>query len=227
MVEKHVQPNQIGVMGLSLGTAVSSGLVASLAQQGMQLALISLDSTEPSFDTLGVSPRALLLVAPFSSIPKLIETFKLFAVIPILGPFRSMPWLISFFLKSLHTQFDTLALINDIKCPILIVHSSDDITIPIAHSQRLVTALLEPELIKASLEHSGGAVQEPDQLKERERVREELVQVEPLGRWGVVRRFNRNGAGRVVYAEAVTGGHNAIGCAEATVSLVREVMLLN
>lgn len=57
-VDKGVEAGNIAIMGQSLGTGVSAGLAARLAAEG-------------------ITPRALVLVAPFSSIPTLLETYRL------------------------------------------------------------------------------------------------------------------------------------------------------
>lgn len=86
-------PSRITVMGQSLGTGVSAGLVGRLAQEG-------------------ISPKSLILVAPFSSIGALLETYKLFNWLPVLSPLRAVPWLMTQFHRFLWTKFDTKGIIQ-------------------------------------------------------------------------------------------------------------------
>lgn len=80
-------------MGQSLGTGVSTGLVSTLTSEG-------------------IIARALILVAPFSSIPDLLSTYKLGSVLPILAPIKSIPGAMGLFLSVLKTRFDTQSLIQ-------------------------------------------------------------------------------------------------------------------
>lgn len=190
-------------------------------------------SREVSFDRhfeTGTSIRALVLIAPFSSIPSLIETYRLGGVFPILAPFASMHFLVKQFLRVLRTKFDTLASIKAVTCPILIIHAVNDPTIPSLHSHSIFKQLLSPLLPPSPLESSRDikkllamtAEEKKDAFatrQERERLSKELVVEEQVGGWGTVRRFDR-----VVFGEAVLGGHNDIGSTEHTVRLIREIM---
>ena len=80
-------------MGQSLGTGVSAGLVGRLADEG-------------------IIPKGLVLVAPFSSIGTLLETYKLFNLVPVLKPLKIAPWLMSQFHRFLWTKFDTKSVIQ-------------------------------------------------------------------------------------------------------------------
>lgn len=66
-LEKRVRPEQIAIMGQSLGTGVSAGLAGRLARED-------------------IHPRAVVLVAPFSSIASLLETYKLGKHVSDRGP---------------------------------------------------------------------------------------------------------------------------------------------
>jgi abhydrolase domain-containing protein 12 len=102
-------------MGQSLGTGVASALVASLAAEGTSHFLFALFVTVNTHRTLHhaeIIPRALVLVAPFSSISSLLETYKLFNHIPLLGPFKRFPWLVQTFLKVVRTKFETKSIIR-------------------------------------------------------------------------------------------------------------------
>ncbi|KAI5475136.1 sulfur metabolite repression control protein [Pseudohyphozyma bogoriensis] len=179
--DKGVPSERLAVMAQSLGTGVASSLVSRLAAEG-------------------VTPRALILVAPFSSIASLLTSYKLFNHIPILGPFKAFPPILNFFFKAVKTKFDTRSVIRNVKSPILILHALNDPTIHYQQSQFLHQHLLEPHLSTAT------------------------VYEQQAGGWGVISRFDRKDSGMVIHAEAVRGGHNEIGTSEMTLRLIEEVM---
>ena len=88
--ERGVPAERIAIMGQSLGTGVSAGLAGRLAKEGESLfagggggAFIygtqgrARPSLTLSAGPTGMTPRAVILVAPFSSIAALLETYKL------------------------------------------------------------------------------------------------------------------------------------------------------
>jgi hypothetical protein len=116
---KGALPSSVGIMGQSLGTGVATALAASLASEGSSILHLP-EVLVLIQDVLGTIPRALILVAPFSSIPSLLETYKLAGFIPVLAPFRPIPGVLNAFLNLvLKTKFDTLSLIqvSSTPCP--------------------------------------------------------------------------------------------------------------
>ncbi|SCV74905.1 BQ2448_7934 [Microbotryum intermedium] len=210
---KGVPMGRISVMGQSLGTGVSSGLVARLAKQG-------------------IHPHALILVAPFSSVSDLLSTYRLGNFIPILSPLNSLPFLMTTFLRLLKTKFDTSKVIAEIRCPILILHARDDPVIPFSHSRTLANLLLAP-LVKKFDSDSNTFSQTAEALARKldsedgfKRLEQDgLVKIERWGAWGTVVRFERGeGLGRVVWAESEMGQHNDISYSEPSLFLQREMM---
>ncbi|TNY24338.1 Alpha/Beta hydrolase protein [Rhodotorula diobovata] len=194
-VDKGVEAGNIAIMGQSLGTGVSAGLAARLAAEG-------------------ITPRALVLVAPFSSIPTLLETYRLGNFIPLLSPLRRIPWLLDALLQLLKTRFNTKDIIDKVSCPILILHAQNDPVIPFSHSRALAEHLLGPLLAPHA--------HEEDKAEEAKR---RLVRETKAGGWGVVSRFEREeGRGEVVWAEALKGAHNEIGTSEYSIELIKEVI---
>ncbi|KAK4698839.1 hypothetical protein P7C70_g7430, partial [Phenoliferia sp. Uapishka_3] len=202
-LEKGVEPGNIAVMGQSLGTGVSAGLCAELGDEG-------------------ITPRSMILVAPFSSLPSLLETYKLGNLIPVLAPFRTFPWLLKTVLRVLNTRFDTRAIIHKIKCSILILHAQNDPVIPHSHSSTLFSHLLS--LHPSSPPSSPSDLSPSDTSTSKESL--SLVQTLQAGQWGTIQRFKREeeGAGDVVWAEAVKGAHNEIGTGEMSVRLIRDAV---
>lgn len=137
LVGKGVRAENITVMGQSLGTGVSSALVAQLAKEQ-------------------TSPNALILVAPFSSIFNLLSTYRLANLFPLLGPLRHVTSVMSFFRPYLSTKFDTSAVIGEITCPILILHAQDDNVIAHTHSKTLAGLLDHAHATEAGFEEYGG-----------------------------------------------------------------------
>ncbi|QRV92717.1 alpha/beta hydrolase family protein [Ceratobasidium sp. AG-Ba] len=82
LIRKGARPEDITVLGESLGTGVSTGLVAGLEKEG-------------------VSPRSMVLLAPYSSITKLLETYNVGGNFPILRPLQSFPFLFNYIVRSL------------------------------------------------------------------------------------------------------------------------------
>ncbi|GAA5982462.1 hypothetical protein JCM11641_006123 [Rhodosporidiobolus odoratus] len=196
--QKGVPANQIAIMGQSLGTGVSAGLAARLADEC-------------------IDPRAVILVAPFSSLASLLETYRLGNFVPILSPLRRFPWLLNTFLQLLKTKFDTKSVIERISSPILILHAQNDPVIPFSHSRTLADHLLGP-LLQAYAGHSASE----DLLTE---FKAKLVKETQAGGWGTVSRFERGeGKGEVVWAEAIRGAHNEIGTSEYSFKLIKDIV---
>ncbi|BGP25704.1 hypothetical protein JCM10295v2_004637 [Rhodotorula toruloides] len=192
-----VPASRIAVMGQSLGTGVSAGMVARLAEEG-------------------IHPRALILVAPFSSVASLLETYKLGNYIPILSPLQRFPRLLDGLLRLLRTRFDTRSVIDSICSPILILHAHNDPVIPLSHTRTLADHLLGPLLSQHA---------ESDHDEALTIARGKLVKETKAGGWGVVSRFERGeGKGEVVWAEALKGAHNEIGTSEYSVELIKSMV---
>lgn len=137
LIGKGVRPDAITVMGQSLGTGVSSALVAQLA-------------------TEGTTPNALILVAPFSSIFHLLSTYRLANLFPLLGPLRHVSSVMSLFRPYLSTEFDTARVIGSVACPVLILHAQDDDVIAHAHSRTLAELLDHARAAEVGVERLGG-----------------------------------------------------------------------
>ena len=160
----------------------------------------------------------MILVAPFSSIPRLLKTYKLGMIIPVLGPLKSFPTLVDTFLKSLYTRFDTIGVISVcslalddedeilrfrlqmIKCPILLLHAQNDATIPYTHSQDLFEHMISLESNEAK------------------------TTTQEWGNWGAVNQLDRADGGRVILGAAMSGNHNNIGSEEMSLRLMNEIM---
>jgi uncharacterized protein len=87
------------------------------------------------------TPRALILESTFTSIPDLAAEVY---------PYLPARWMAQI-------QYNNLQNIKSIKCPLLLVHSSEDDVVPFHHSQMLYQAAPEPKsLLEIRYDHSLG-----------------------------------------------------------------------
>ncbi|GHJ87431.1 hypothetical protein NliqN6_3833 [Naganishia liquefaciens] len=177
----------IVVVGHSLGTAVSSRLVGALADRG-------------------VDPKAVVLIAPFTSLPELLTTYRL-AGIPLISPLTWIPSFYDLLVKFLRDTWMSKDHLLKTKAPILIIHAKDDHDIPASHSQHLY------DLLSRNRSSSG---------------KPWLPKVTHREGWGSVAlhttqvhdgKPTRKGA--VAYFEADHGAHNRVGGGEGVIELMR------
>ncbi|WVQ70780.1 hypothetical protein IAR50_000302 [Cryptococcus sp. DSM 104548] len=180
---EHAEDKVI-LVGQSLGTGVVSGLSGLLAQEG-------------------ISPRALVLIAPFSSVTELLTSFRLFKFIPMLGPLSYIPYLQTYFQSFLRHPFNSRAALQNVTAPVLLLHAVNDDTIPYTHSSSLFDSLQAP------YNAEGEDVKMFDERRYKG--------------WGTVRSFQRGDKGQVVWWEGIHGGHNDLGWAEGTLDLIGRV----
>ncbi|KAG8712684.1 hypothetical protein FRC09_019578 [Ceratobasidium sp. 395] len=214
LIENGAKEGDVTVVGQSLGTGVSAGLVAALQGEG-------------------ISPRAMVLMAPFSSIAKLLETYNLFGRIPILRPMRSFRSVFNIMITFLRHRFNTLSIVNltvvhqSISCPITIIHAVDDWDIPILHARTLFDSLLESSHPAHSFdpdEALPGRVPNADMIRTAEMRgahRKALVAAREVDGLGTIRRFERGASkGSVVMLETTWGEHNGIRDIEGVVDSI-------
>lgn len=109
----NIHPENILILGQSLGTAVSSAVALHYADPGNALVLAPKAEQEAT-EKQPLLPRTppttfagVVLVAPFSSIPSLLLTYRIGGIIPILAPLRPFPqigrWVTSYVVDQWHT----------------------------------------------------------------------------------------------------------------------------
>ncbi|KAK1923247.1 Alpha/Beta hydrolase protein [Papiliotrema laurentii] len=193
MVERGVPDpsTQIILAGQSLGTGVVSALAGHLASKGTY-------------------PRAIVLIAPFSSIAELLVEYRLFWVIPLLSPLKAIPWLQRLFISTITTKFNSTASLTNTQSPTLILHALDDGVIPHSHSKVLLHHL-------HAIHTTNSAVLHQPNLTET-----------TYPSWGSICAFDRGGehGGKVVRWEGLAGGHNNLGWAEGTMDLIKQIAKL-
>ncbi|KAG8887281.1 hypothetical protein FRB98_000267 [Tulasnella sp. 332] len=202
LVENGADPKDIIIFGRSLGTGVAAKLAAQITKEG-------------------ITPRGLVLTAPFSSIVKLLENTG--GYLPIFRPLLIFPYARHILDLIVQTRYETISLISDVQCPILITHAKDDGTIPPSHSNNLFLKLLDPHLplwpstsdgIFEALSRAERRAQISRTADERHTMTQEIVTTSLIGPkdapFGVVKTFNRTreeGGQRVVFLEMEKGGH--------------------
>jgi len=92
----RIPPENIVILGQSLGTAVSSAVALNFIDPSNDLIPTSNDEFSPLLNNeqqIGkpIAFAGVILVAPFSSLPSLLLTYRLGGLVPILLPLRPFP----------------------------------------------------------------------------------------------------------------------------------------
>ncbi|KAF6742569.1 Alpha/Beta hydrolase protein [Ephemerocybe angulata] len=125
LVQQGAKPQDILIIGHSLGTAVAGLLASELGRENVHF-------------------RGVVLMSPFSSIRTLLDQYYLLGCLPLFKPLAKVPLMPRVLSWSLKHGFDTLSLVPDIKSDVLIAHAEDDWDIPHTHSSALFNAFLDP-----------------------------------------------------------------------------------
>jgi len=93
-----IPPERIVILGQSLGTAVSSAVALNFADPTSELiprvdATVNSSSASKPTQHPPTTFAGIILVAPFSSLPSLMLTYRIGGLFPILLPLRPFPWL--------------------------------------------------------------------------------------------------------------------------------------
>ncbi|KAI0629835.1 alpha/beta-hydrolase [Trametes polyzona] len=208
VLEQGAKPEDVMLVGHSLGTGVTSRLATWLAREG-------------------VKPRGVALLAPFTSLASVVETYDI-GGFPLLQPLQSFALGRKLIKKLVRHEFDTLSVVKDINVPLFIAHSQNDMDIPHSHSRTLLDVLLDPHLPTSPVSFPAT----PDQIlnsedyaayteaqKQRHTARSELVRKIEVPTFGTIEEFDGS-AGKVVYVETFWGAHNDVGLQEG----VQDVM---
>ena len=123
----RVSPERIVIVGQSLGSAVATAAAEHFAVE------------------YAVEFRSLILCAAFSDVPKLMSTYTIGGLIPILSPLKPYPFLSQFFAKRIQeTWFTFERLANLVRksknVNIHLIHATNDYDIPWSHSDALFHA---------------------------------------------------------------------------------------
>lgn len=120
----HIPPERIALLGQSLGTAVTVAVAERLL-------------LERQIEFAGI-----VLVAGFSDIPKLMLSYRLGGIIPILSPMKPYPILQSFFAERIQETWQTSRRLANLvrvskNVELILIHSRNDFDIPWNHSDAL------------------------------------------------------------------------------------------
>ncbi|KAJ3111268.1 hypothetical protein HDU96_005827 [Phlyctochytrium bullatum] len=132
LISKGVEPSNIIILGHSLGTGVATRLARDLSDENAAAART--DNAKPNL------PRALILQAPYASIPDVAFEFRTFQVLPILKPVDSFPALKKLLRAKILDRFDSLHHVPHLGCPLLLIHGVRDREIPHHHARWLFGA---------------------------------------------------------------------------------------
>ncbi|EPQ54662.1 alpha/beta-hydrolase [Gloeophyllum trabeum ATCC 11539] len=210
--ERGARAEDVLVVGHSLGTGVAARFVRELEEAGGRV-------------------KGMVLLAPFLSIGKLVDTYHVLGFIPLMKPLRNIPYAANLVLNFLTHHFDTSSVIADIKSPILLAHAEDDWDIPCAHSDQLFSSILEPllprlpDLPKSAPEISQLTKDDwSDYLSAqsmRKGLRGQMVTETGVPNLGTIQELRRgNGDGKVVYVKPNWGGHDRVGLMEGVQDII-------
>ncbi|EJD50369.1 alpha/beta-hydrolase [Auricularia subglabra TFB-10046 SS5] len=210
LVQRGARPQDIVLMGQSLGTGVVAGLAAQLADEG-------------------VNPRGVVMVASFQSFPLMLEEYQMFGFLPLLAPLKAIPFITKLLFMFLETHFDTATALPRVRAPITLVHALDDSDIPHTQSIALFNRLLESRLtpIPAELSPALGIGLSSEQVRQLHRLAEtrkserKSVVYEYDAVFASVQRFERTAnRGNVSLLLPVSGRHNEVLLSEGVVDFV-------
>ncbi|KAF9465977.1 Alpha/Beta hydrolase protein [Collybia nuda] len=192
LIESGARPEDILIVGHSLGTAIAGLLSAELGNEG-------------------ISPRGLVLMSAFSSVRTLMDEYYLFGCLPLLKPLAMIPLAPRLLNWSLVHKFDTLTLVPAIKSSVLIAHAENDWDIQHSHSSTLFNTFLDPHLPELPelpqnptlLNHSDWSAQ----LAARNAKRAELVSSIDIHNFGAWNEFTAGGR-MVAMLKTKKGSHD-------------------
>ncbi|KAG0691482.1 Alpha/Beta hydrolase protein [Suillus ampliporus] len=205
LIAQGALPQDVLIVGHSLGTAVASRLSVSLSKDGVKF-------------------RGTVLMSPFSSLYTLLDTYHIFGLFPVMLPINMIPRAAS--KCFLIHEFDTLSVISKVKVPLLILHAEDGWDISHTHSDALFDALLEPYLPPV---YSLPASQESwskqqwneyhTQLVTWRETHKSLLARTVIPNFGLMDQFEGFGE-RIVLLKTFTGSHNEIGTLEGVQDVI-------
>lgn len=244
LIAQGASPQDVLIVGHSLGTAVASRLSVGLSEDGVKF-------------------RGTVLMSPFSSLYTLVDTYNIFGVFPVMLPINMIPRaagksgkytqtptypdlvrLEGIYKSFLVHKFDTLSVISvckscswdiytspisiqKLKVPILILHAEDDWDISHTHSDALFDALLEPYLppvYSPPVSQESWTTQQwgeyHAQLVTRREARESLLTRTVIPNFGSMDQFDGFGE-RITLLKTSTGSHNEVGTLEGVQDVIR------
>lgn len=199
-------PSRTVLLGQSLGTAVTAASALYMADPSNP----TLPSTLPKHDSLKLSPEAyasIILIAPFTNLPKLLQTYKIAGIVPILRPLGGYPRIANYLSTKIIDTWPTLHRLHALlqlsasskkSLHVHILHARNDGDISFRESE----AVFEPLQSLMVGEEGAGVVEERRSIQGADRVRR--------GAFAYKRVEDARGE-RVVELEVLRyGGHNEV-----------------
>ncbi|KAG8214822.1 Alpha/Beta hydrolase protein, partial [Butyriboletus roseoflavus] len=212
LISNGATPEDVLIVGHSLGTAVASSLAVSLSEETIRF-------------------RGLVLMSPFTSMYILVDTYSVLGLFPVMLPLTMVPRAAELFKTFLQHRFDTLSIITSVKVPVLIVHAENDWDISHTHSDALFDALIDPFLpsIEALPREVGSWTDEQwgtyqQQMVRKQEARERLLITTDMPHFGVMDTFAASGE-TIVLLKTLTGSHE-VGTLEGTQDVIRKLFSL-
>ncbi|KAG6336270.1 hypothetical protein ID866_2824 [Astraeus odoratus] len=208
LISNGARPEDIVVIGHSLGTAVASKLAVSLADEGIRF-------------------KGLALLSPFSSLYTVVDTYCVFGFLPAMLPLTLIPGATDLYKSFLRHKFDTLSIISRVEVPLLVLHAKNDWDIPHMHSDILFDALLDSHLSPIPSAHNITPTSTKQWSKYRGKmtigsgIHESLVTRTHIHKFGDMYEFETPGR-RVVLFKTLTGWHEP-GTIEGVQDAIRHV----
>lgn len=134
MVKKAgVSPDRIVLLGQSLGTAVASGVSELYAAEGVEFA-------------------GVVLVAGFSTLPKMLSGYRIGGMFPVFGPFARFPPLVRLLERCIWDKWHSVDRVERLvglskkRLRLMLVAAKDDADIPCTESDKLFKAAVKAVL---------------------------------------------------------------------------------
>ncbi|KAH8824814.1 Alpha/Beta hydrolase protein [Flagelloscypha sp. PMI_526] len=182
LVANGAAPEDIVVIGHSLGTGIATNLIYQL-------------------ETDGQHPRGCVLMSPFTSIADVAKTYHILGLLPLVKPLHMIPYAASYVTNSVIHKFNTQLLLPNTTTPLIIAHANNDFDIPYTHSEILFNTLLDPYLPPipdvppvATLGQGPGGIDNnwasfSKALAERNTMKEQLVRKTDIRGLGTIEEF--------------------------------------
>ncbi|KAJ7278316.1 Alpha/Beta hydrolase protein [Mycena rebaudengoi] len=179
------RPQDVLIVGHSLGTAIAALLAAELCQDS-------------------INPLGLVLLAPFASLRTVLHEYYILGLFPLFKPLAMAPALARFLLGLATHAFDTLGLLPNITSSVLIAHAEDDEAFPHAHADMLFDAFLE--LIPATSPIPSFNM---DSVARQAELRRGLVTVQEIPTFGKLEEA-QSGGRKFALLKTVEGTHDIL-----------------
>ncbi|KIJ60293.1 hypothetical protein HYDPIDRAFT_139443 [Hydnomerulius pinastri MD-312] len=210
LISNGAKPDDVLIVGHSLGTAVASALAVGLSEDGVRF-------------------KGTVLMSPFSSLHTLVDTYSIFGLFPIMLPLTMIPRAAELYKTFLQHKFDTLSIITKVKVPVLIVHAEDDWDISYTHSDAIFDALIEPYLPPVDalpLDPGSWSTEQwstyQKQMAIQREARASVLTRTHLPNFGMMDKLESSGE-TIVLLKTLTGSHNEVGTLEGTQEVMRNI----